>query len=207
MLAIGFIDDENKDLQNYKTRLYREGIELFFVEDCNDMKSVVEWIGNNHIQCMLVDYKLTEKYSYKGTELVALINKEMPDLPCIMLTNNPLDGINENLVVKNLFIDREIMSHDAKDEKYLDFINTLKQATEVFTTRMELNLEEFKALKIKKDAMSITALEEEDYIKLYKVLRAYNVVDDLPVELLTSSGSQQMTQILESLNTMIGKME
>lgn len=40
---------------------------------------------------------------------------------------------------------------------------------------------------------------------LFKILRAYNEVDDLPAELLTTNATKKMSDILESLNELIDK--
>lgn len=51
----------------------------------------------------------------------------------------------------------------------------------------------------------ITAREEERLVDLFKILRAYNEVDDLPAELLTTNATKKMSDILQSLNELIDK--
>lgn len=156
---------------------------------------------------MLIDYKLTGTYSFNGTELVAFINTELPDLPCIIITNFCEDGISENLVIKNLFIEREYLDADFDSVNFRKLAETLKQAVKVFKNRLKNNLVEFDGLKEKKDSDNITIKEEERLIKLFKILRAYNEVDDLPAELLTTQASKKMSDILNSLDKLIDKTE
>ena len=104
MYRIGFIDDDNSLNDVYAKRLSRKDIELCFVDDCDTMQDVVSWILDAGIKCMIVDYQLTNQYNFKGTELVAYINAELPDLQCVILTNYKDTGISENLVIKNLFM-------------------------------------------------------------------------------------------------------
>lgn len=203
MTKIGFIDDDKTLVGDYKTRLKRKEIDLMFAENCTTKQDVLNWILDNNIQCMLVDYKLTQAYSFMGTDLVAFINIELPDLPCIVLTNYCEDGIGENLVVKNMFIDRDVFDAESGKDKFEDFINMLKQAVVVFENRLSKNIEEFKILKSKKDSDVISSSEEERFFNLYKVLRAYQEVDDIPTELLSTNANKKMDDILQALNKLI----
>ncbi len=205
MYKVGFIDDDKSLINDYKIRLRRKDIELLFVEEMQSMENVMKWILDNGIKCMLVDYKLTEAYDFNGTELVAYINSELPDLPCIILTNYCDDGIGENLVIKNLFIERESLDADIDSPGFENLVNTFKQAVDVFDNRLKRHQSEFERLKSKKDKNDINSSEEERLIELFKILRAYNEVDDLPTELLTTNASKKMSDILESLDRLIDK--
>lgn len=205
MYKIGFIDDDKSFAKDYKIRFEKKGIELLFVENFVTKLDVIDWILNNGIKCMLIDYKLTGMYDFNGTELVAFINSELPDLPCIILSSYCDDGINENLVIKNLFIERSDLSKSMGSNTFEKVINSLKQAVDVFNKRLELHISEFENLQKKKYNGIITAKEEERLLQLFKLLRAYNEVDDLPAELLTTNISKQITNILESLNKLIDK--
>ena len=207
MLRIGFIDDDDSLNDIYAKRLYRKDIELCLVENCVTMQDVVSWILNNRVKCMIVDYQLTNQYNFKGTELVAFINAELPDLQCVILTNYKNTGVSENLVIKNLFYERDVFEQGMDSEEFQEFINTLKQAASIFDNRLKRHLEEYEQLKVQKDNESISAIDEERMISIYKVLRAYGEVDDIPAELLTSSVSKQMSSILQSLNELIDKTE
>jgi CheY-like chemotaxis protein len=205
MIKIGFIDDDKSLVDAYKTRLKRRDIELIFADDCNTKEDVLNWIFNNEIKCMLVDYKLTQAYSFMGTDLVAYLNSEVPDLPCIVLTNYCEEGIGENLVVENMFIDRDVFDAEMGKPKFEDFIKKLEQSVAVFENRLVKRNEEFQILKEKKDSEEISSMEEERFIHLYKILRAYNEVDDIPSELLTSSASKKMSDILLALDKLIDR--
>lgn len=207
MYRIGFIDDDDSLNDVYAKRLSRKDIELCFVDDCDTMQDVVSWILDAGIKCMIVDYQLTNQYNFKGTELVAYINAELPDLQCVILTNYKDTGISENLVIKNLFYERDIFEQGMDSEEFQEFVNTLKQATVIFDNRLKRHLEEYEQLKAQKDNETIRAIDEERMISIYKVLRAYGEVDDIPAELLTSSVSKQMSSILQSLNELIDKTE
>ncbi|SEP31719.1 response regulator [Propionispora vibrioides] len=207
MYKIGFIDDDKSLIDDYKIRLKRKGIELLFVEVALNKEDVVKWILGNGVKCMLVDYKLTEMYDFNGTELVAYINSQIPDLPCIILTNYCDEGISENLVIKNLFMEREKLDADIDSPDFEEMINIFKQAVEVFDNRLKYHQTEFESLKLKKDNNDINSNEEERLIELFKILRAYDEVDDLPAELLTTNASKKMSDILHLLDKLIDKTE
>ena len=207
MYKVGFIDDDKSLIEDYIVRLKRKDIELLFVEDASNKEDVVRWILSKGIKCMLVDYKLTQKYDFNGTELVAYINSEIPDLPCIILTNYCDEGIGENLVIKNLFIEREKLDADINSPDFEKIISVFKQAVDVFDNRLKNHQIEFETLKLKKESQSINSNEEERLIEVFKLLRAYNEVDDLPAELLTTNASKKMSDILQLLNKLTSKAQ
>lgn len=205
MYRIGFIDDDKLLVRDYKKRLARKGIELVFVEHSRTRADVLRWILDNKVKCMLVDYKLIPYYDFNGTQLVAYINGELPDLPCIILTNYCDQGISENLVIQSLFLERERM--DADGAEFEEMITIIKQAVEVFNNRLKQNLLEFTELKQKKDNETITTEEEERFIQLFKLLRAYEEVDDIPAELLATNTSKTLTDILNQLDQLLDGKE
>ena len=138
MFRVGFIDDDQTTIDDYKIRLKRKGIDLYSAKNCSTKQNVVDWILENEIKCMLVDYKLTGAYDFNGTQLVAFINSELPDMPCVILSNYCESGKEENLVIENLFIDRDVLAADFDSNEFEQFINTLKQAVEVFDNRLKL---------------------------------------------------------------------
>ncbi|WP_167958702.1 chemotaxis protein [Anaerosporobacter faecicola] len=200
---LGFIDDDDSLINDYKTRLKRKEIELVFVENCTTKKDVLKWILKNEIKCMLVDYKLTAAYDFNGTELVAFLNSELPDLPCIILTNYCDQGIGENLVIKNLFIEREKLDSDFESSTFEELVACFKQAVDVFNNRLKNNISEYEELKLKKDNGEISAHEEERLLEVFRILRAYNEVDDIPAELLTTNAAKKMSDILQSLDKLL----
>lgn len=205
MYKIGFIDDDTTLINDYMTRLKRKDINLFFVEGCVTKNDVLKWILQNEIKCMLVDYQLTSMYNFNGTELVAYLNSELPDLPCIILTNYCDQGISENLVIQNLFIEREKLDADYSSPEFEEIITCLKQAVDVFDNRLKLNVNEYEVLMKKKDNGTISQDEEERFIDIFKILRAYNEVDDIPSELLSTNATKKMSDILESLDKILNQ--
>ena len=203
MYRIGFIDDDRDSYEDYQVRLERKDIELLYPDGITEMPEIIEWLLSNGIKCFIIDYKLNNKFKFLGTELIAYINARVPDLPCLILTNYPEESIRENLVIINLIEDRNVLAADDIEE----FVRKIKQAVDVFENSLHkyyINYEEL--LKAKKNG-SISAIEEEQFINLYKLLRAYGEIDDLPIQLLSSEVNQKIDEILGRVNILVEKVE
>lgn len=203
MYRIGFIDDDRDSYKDYQVRLARKKIELLYPDGITEMPEIVEWLLSNGIKCFIIDYKLNNKFKFWGTELVTYINLKVPDLPCLILTNYPEESISENLVIINLIEDRNVLAADDIEE----FVRKIKQAVDVFETRLhKYHIDYENLLKAKKKG-SISAIEEEQFIDLYKLLRAYGEVDDLPIQLLSSEVNQKIDEILGRVNVLVEEIE
>ena len=203
MYIIGFIDDDRDSYEDYKIRLARKDINLLYPDGCVEMEEIVEWILSNNIKCFIVDYKLNKRFSFLGTELVAYINVKIPDLPCLILTNYPEQSISENMVITSLIEERNALAADDIE----DFVIKIKQAVDVFDNRLRKYTAEYANLLTLKKNSSITAMQEERFIDLYKLLRSYGEVDDLPVQLLNNEVNQKIDEILGRVNTLVEEAE
>lgn len=196
---IGYIDDDSSAFKDY-AELLENYVTLKLVENCSTKQDVYNWILENKIECFIADFKLSDQYTFNGAELLEFLNKKLPDLVCIILTNYPYDSISENLVSSILIKNRTILS---SVESITTFGEELKQSTKVFNKRL-INLEnDFNILLVKKREKTITANEEEFFLNLYYVLRAYNRIDDLPSEIFKSEISDKIDKLLELTNQCI----
>lgn len=203
MYRIGFIDDDRDSYEDYRVRLARKDIESLYPEGITEMPEVIEWLLANGIKCFIIDYKLNSKFKFLGTELIAYINAKIPDLPCLILTNYPEESMRENLVIINLIEDRNILAEDDIE----GFARKIKQAVDVFENRLnKYHVDYEELLKAKKNG-SISAIEEEQFIDLYKLLRAYGEVDELPSRLLRSEVTQKIDEILGRVNILVEEVE
>ena len=201
MCKIGFVDDDREMFDDYKKRLSRRNVDLVFAGNCRDENDIINWILSNEIHCVLVDHKLTSQYTFLGTDLVARINEVLPHLPCIILTNYPEDSEGENVVVKNLILDRNKL--DATDLS--EFVSILRQSVEVFKNRKLRDSSKYLQLLQKKKTEQLSATEEEQFLLLYKQLRAYGEVDDIPITLLKPDIDKKLDDLLLKLDAVIEK--
>lgn len=202
MYVIGYIDDENVMISDYTKRLIRRDIELR-VAPIGDMTKVKQWIVDNHIECMIIDYQLNATYDFVGTELFSYLSDELPGLPCVILTSYTDSSINENQVVMNCIFDRSIM--DSNGPEFDKFCDILKQSTEVYKTNMNRYTSKYSALYQKRSDGTITPEEEEELLSVFNVLKAYGEVDDISSQLLTTKIDRTLDAVLEKLDELIKK--
>ena len=202
MYRVGYIDDENDLISDYIKRLERRDIELI-VAPVGDMSAVKKWIVDTNIECMLIDYQLKAGYDFVGTELFSYLYDELPGLPCIILTSYPDSSVSENTVVKNCIIDRSAM--DRSGTEFDNFCDMLKQSTEVFKTNKSKYISKYTELYKKKEEGSILPEEEEELLTVFRILKAYGEVDDLPAQLLTTKIDTALDAVLDKLDEILNK--
>ena len=202
MYTIGYIDDENDLISDYAKRLTRRDIDLLLAP-VGDMFVIKQWIVDNNIECMIIDYQLKAEYNFVGTELFSFLADELPGLPCIMLTSFTDSSVNENVVVKNCIIDRSIM--DKSGSEFDEFCEMLKQSTEVFKTNKNKYAKRYSALYEKRLEGTILPEEEEELVSVFRILRAYGEVDDISAQLLTTKVDKALDAVLGKLDELLNK--
>lgn len=198
MINIGFVDDELNSFEDYKIRLKRHDINLVFNDSCETFEDIKNWILFNGLKLVLIDYKLSLKFDFTGTELVYYLNNELPDLVCIILTSFINDSINENLVAQNLILDKKILNDDLTNLKLL-----FEQNASVFDNRLNRRKKEFESLITKKNNNELKKEEEDKFINLYNILRSYNEIDELPIEFLKTEAEKKIDKLLEALDKLL----
>ena len=202
MYKVGYIDDENDLISDYIKRLERRDIELI-VAPVGDMPAIKKWIVDTNIECLLIDYQLKAKYDFMGTELFSYLYDELPGLPCIILTSYTDSSVSENTVVKNCIIDRSAM--DRSGTEFDNFCDMLKQSTEVFKTNKSKYISKYTELYKKKEEGIILPEEEEELLTVFKILKAYGEVDDMPAQLLTTKIDAAFDAVLGKLDELLNK--
>ena len=199
MCRVALIDDVEEQHEKYKVMLEKKGIELIFMEFIPDYPAIIEWLLDNQIEFVLVDYKLNTKYQFQGSQLIQQINNAIPDLQCVLFTSNTSD---DDLVMDNLKVDKSIFYNDP--EKYNKFIEMIKQAKRIFRNRQQNTLEDYNKL-LKKE--KLTALEEEQKANLYKRLVSYGLVEPIAEELMETKVEQKMDKLIQTIEKYIEDKE
>jgi len=96
-----------------------------------------------------------------------------------------------------LKIDKSVFNTDGKE--YIEFIDTIKQAVNVFEKRKKLMEEQYLKLKEKKDSGKISALEEEEVARYYKILSSYGIVEKIPQEMLTTKVEEKIDRLIKEV--------
>lgn len=211
MYKIGFIDDNESQFRRLNrkfkriTSIVQKEIELEFVEECTNCSDVAEWILNNQVECLMVDYKLSNKYLFSGVELINYINSKIRDLPCVVLTSFPNDAIDKKLVIKPLIFDKEILTEESGSNKFKDFTEMLIHSIEVFRNRIKINEDEYKYLleKYKKD--SLNSDEYERFEELFKLLKSYDMIEDVSIVNINKKVETDITNLINKIDKLLEK--
>lgn len=199
---VGFVDDLENMIEKYSKKLSRDNISLIYAKDCLTFNDVFEWILDNTIEYLLIDYNLSQKYNFSGSQLIHYINNMIPDLPCIIFSS--VNNINDDLVQRNLIKDKNIFEKRMDDIEYRKFIDEIKNGVEVFKKRKEASLEEYNSLLIKKNKGGFTnSSEEEKFIYLYKILMSYGMVDKISPEIIKSNIETKIDDLISKLDKYI----
>ena len=158
MYKVGIVDDTDELLDDYKVRLKREAIELIVAPE-GSMGDIKEWIVQEKIKSILIDYQLSSKYDFNGTELAFYLEDALQGMPYLILTSYPKDSVDEKIVVKNAICDRSIM--DKTGDEFNDFCDQLKQMTEVFDNTLKKYKEKYEKILKEKQKRNLSVKEEE----------------------------------------------
>lgn len=203
MYKIGYLDDENREYDNYKVDLEYHDIDLIKVADITTKSQLRDYILNEKLDAIIIDYDLSKFHHDEivdGNELVRYLNTEIPDFPSIILTSFAADSKNENTVINALILDRDIMTNDIDGTEYAAFINTIINLILVFKKRLALNVEEYQAIVSKrKSQLALTPIEEQRLINLNKILYSYDLIDEINPMLLLPSLGEKLDKVLASI--------
>lgn len=199
---VGYIDDNPEQFENYKRKLFREGIELIEFKTSGNKADYIEQIYCQQVDVLLIDYKMAGTFGYNGTTLINYINDMVSDLTCFILTAVETDKITDNLVENIQIYSKDIFDTEAGNpervEKYQKFIDRLKNCAEVFESRRKVKCVEYQQLLDKKHGDGLSVVEEEEFRRLYRVLSSYGMVERIPEDFLTSDFEKKLDQLLAS---------
>lgn len=200
---IGYFDDENREYDNYRVDFEYHKIELVKVSGIETKAQLREYILDEKLDAIIIDYDLSKIHHQElvdGNALVRYLNIEIPDFPSIILTSFAADSRNDNTVINELILDRDIMTNDVDGPEYKSFIQTIVNLITVFRKRLSLNIEEYQTLISKrKGNEELTPIEEQRLINLYRILFAYDLIDEINPALLTHSLGEKLDKVLESI--------
>lgn len=203
MYKIGYFDDENREYDNYKIDLKCHDIDLIKVKDVITKSQLRDFILDQKLDAIIIDYDLSKFHNVDltdGNDLIRYLNVEIPDFPSIILTSFAEDSRNENTVINALILDRDVMTSDVDGEEYSKFIETITNLINVFKKRLQLNLDEYKILIAKRqNQLLLSPIEEQRLITLYNILHSYDLIDEINPHLLTSSLGEKLDRVLESI--------
>lgn len=191
-MNIALIDDSKRQYERYRTRLEFKGINLIFMEYIQEYDKIIQWLLDEEIKFVLIDYKLDDKYEFEGSNLMHYINNAIPDLQCALFTSNIPD---DNLVMNCQMIDKNVFN--TRGEEFDKFIEQLKQAVSVFENRQKISLKEYNELLEKKNKIELNASEIERMEELYKRLYSYGLVEYVPKEFFETNIEEKIDELIK----------
>ena len=199
MIKVGFIDDENTNYADYAKRLSRREIDLIqYTMEINSSK-IVDWIIEENIVCLFVDYDLQKKFKGNGTNIIFDLNQMLPEFPCIMLTNYPEPSKNEKIVSKRLIWDRSKMS----SQDLGGVVEDIKNEVEVFLKRKQMMFSQYSELMEKRCDNALSTDEEERFLQLHSLFSKYGETDDIPIQLMSTEADKKLDSIIEKLSKLV----
>ena len=203
MYRIGYLDDENREYENYKVDFAFHEIDLIKITGIETKSQLRDYILGEKLDAIIIDYDLSKIHNEElidGNSLVRYLNIEIPDFPSVILTSFAADSRNDNTVMHALILDRNIMTNDVDGPEYSNFIKTIENLITVFKKRMELNVQEYQTLILRrKNYNDLTPVEEQRLISLYKLLYSYDLIDEINPSLLTPALSEKLDKVLNSI--------
>lgn len=199
MCRVGLIDDIKDEYEDYKYRLELRGIELLYMDHKTSYDEILDWILDNRIEVLLIDYKLDLLYEFNGSKLFQFINNNIPDLQCILFTSNPEE---DDLVIKTLKVNKNVFN---SDDRFNEFVDILKQASRVFKKRQNETTDEYKIMLEKKKNNSLNPNEEKRFFELYKRLISYGYIDNIPERLLESDFEKAVDDLIKDVESYVKK--
>lgn len=211
MYKIGYIDDQPEQYNNYRKKIQRRfsDVDLILFHDCSTKEGFLQQIYEKQAEVLLIDYKMAGSYGFDGSTLINYINDHMRDLECFILTGVEQDKVDDGLVAERNRYSKEIFDTEGDDEKkvkkFCNFINMLIQSADVFRTRQEQKKREYLKLYEKRKQGQLSLKDEEEYLRLYKVLSSYGMIESLPEKLLTSEFEDRLAHLLKVGDAIIEK--
>lgn len=199
-MNIALIDDSKRQYDKYKTRLELKGINLIFMEYIQEYDKIIQWLLDNEIKFVLIDYKLDDKYEFEGSNLMHYIDNAIPDLQCALFTSNIPD---DDLVMNCQMIDKNVFN--TRGEEFDKFIDRVKQAVTVFENRQKISLKEYNELLEKKKKTELNASEIERMEELYKRLYSYGLVEYMPKEFFETNIEEKIDELIKVVEEYIDK--
>ena len=94
---------------------------------------------------------------------------------------------------------------DKTGDEFNDFCEQLKQMTEVFDNTLKKYKEKYEKILKEKQERKLSVEEEEELMDVFRILKAYREVDEVPAEMLKSSFSGQIDLVLSQLDALLKK--
>lgn len=148
-----FVEDDKDNIFIYTQLLESVGLELVCFETLpNDIGEYYNFIIENNIDFLIIDYHLDKQVSYKGIDVLKEIRKHDDTIYSVLLTNYDLDNFKEEFGEYDYEIAKKEFSN-----QYKNIAEKIKRGCEIRKqNQISKNIED----KIESDRKVISLLEE-----------------------------------------------
>ena len=148
-----FVEDDKDNIFIYTQLLESVGLELVYFEILpNDIGEYYNFIIENNIDFLIIDYHLDKQVSYKGIDVLKEIRKYDDTIYSVLLTNYDLDNFKEEFGEYDYEIAKKEFSN-----QYKNIAEKIKRGCEIRKqNQISKNIED----KIESDRKVISLLEE-----------------------------------------------
>lgn len=195
MFKIGVFDDERAQYDLIKEKLEMYGADNnieFEILNSLDYKlngreknkdKVVQWILDEQIDAIIIDYKTYIEYGFNGIELINYINTILIGFPCVILTAWKGDVESKSLVQNYLIYDKnEVLVKSIFEEEFKTFIDKIINQIKVFKNQLKINEEKYRVLYNEYNNGNISEHKKIELEALHRVLASYDIIENIPLD-------------------------
>lgn len=202
MYRVGFIDDKETNVTRYTRRFAKNDIDLVYLNNSLNDKQILNWVIDEKIECLLIDYQLSPKYEFMGSSLINFLNKRIFDFPCMLLTSYAEQALEESLVPKSYIFQKKDMQ-----EGIGEIAEIIKQAVEVFRSRMLKEESEYRKQFERYKNNELSDNELEDLKKQYNILQGYHIIENYDWEFITKEKEEELDDVIQKLDDLIERFD
>lgn len=210
MIKIGVIDDEQEqfDLISEKFDIYGSlnniEFEVIYGIDYQKKEAVINWILDEHLDCLIIDFRLLMKFEFSGVELINYIQDKLSNYPCVILTAKKTDVQDTKLVIKPLIYDKnEIIANSVDSQEIKMFIENIQDYIVVYKNQLEEKKKTYCELMKKYEENKIKYDEQQELILLQRILVSYGMIEFFPLSDKGKDIENELGDILKKIKNVI----
>lgn len=210
MIRIGVIDDEEEQFNLIREKFDIYGglnnidFDLSYGIDYTKKEEVIDWILDEHLDCVIIDFRLLIKFEFSGVELINYIQDKLTNFPCVILTARKADVEDTKLVVKPLIYDKdEIITNSAESNEIQKFIENIQDYITVYKNQLSEKKKKYLELIKKYEEKKINDEEYNELTLLQRILVSYGIIEYFPLKDMGTDIENELVNILDTIKKII----
>lgn len=206
MYKIGFIDEEATQINTFY-QTFKNDFEVYEFELSKQIEpeEVISNVFNNHLDALIVDYRMDDFFKFNGNVLVEKLDEINPFFPRIILTSYPLealDFVNDANIVNT----KEIWSGDSDGDLEI-FTKKLNRIINSYYEKINDAEEELKTLEEKRKESKLDDNEQKRYVELNTFLsKTVGEKKDLVETYYSQQTDEKLENLIEKTEAILNKL-